>query len=182
MRHVSVTVIGKDRPGIIAAVTGAFFKRNCNLEDISMTVLEGEFAMMMIAGARSAGDRKRLEADMAVLGKKKDLAIVLRPVNRTLKRGQKHASGTVPYLVSIFGRDRTGIVYHMSDALARLKLNITDMNSRIMGKGKKAVYALMLEVDVPKRVSAAKLGNSIQRLARKLRVDAQIRPVERIEL
>ena len=43
-----LTVIGQDRPGIISQVTGCLFQTGCNLEDVSMTILEGQFAMILI--------------------------------------------------------------------------------------------------------------------------------------
>ena len=43
-----VTVIGKDKPGIIAAVSGLLAKHNINIEDISQTVLHGNFTMVML--------------------------------------------------------------------------------------------------------------------------------------
>ena len=47
MKRILLTISGKDKPGIIAKVTGILFARGCNLEDVSMTLLEGQFAMMM---------------------------------------------------------------------------------------------------------------------------------------
>ena len=47
MKRILITVSGKDKPGIIAKVTGLLYARGCNLEDVSMTLLEGQFAMMM---------------------------------------------------------------------------------------------------------------------------------------
>ena len=43
-----VTVIGKDKPGIIAAVSGLLARHGINIEDISQTVLHGNFTMVML--------------------------------------------------------------------------------------------------------------------------------------
>lgn len=43
-----LTVLGYDRVGIIAAVSGILAKFNVNIMDISQTVLQGFFAMIMI--------------------------------------------------------------------------------------------------------------------------------------
>ena len=51
-----VTVIGKDKPGIIAAVSGMLAGHNINIEDISQTVLQGNFTMIMLVSL----DRSRL--------------------------------------------------------------------------------------------------------------------------
>ena len=43
-----VTVVGKDRVGIIAGVCTALAKYNVNVLDISQTVMQGYFTMMMV--------------------------------------------------------------------------------------------------------------------------------------
>lgn len=47
MRAV-VTVVGKDKPGIIAAVSGTFAKRSVNILDITQTIMQGFFTMIML--------------------------------------------------------------------------------------------------------------------------------------
>ena len=43
-----ITVIGEDKPGIIAAVSTMLAKNSINIEDISQTVLQGNFTMIML--------------------------------------------------------------------------------------------------------------------------------------
>ena len=43
-----VTVIGKDKSGIIAKVSGALAEKGVNIEDISQTVLQDKFTMIML--------------------------------------------------------------------------------------------------------------------------------------
>ena len=43
-----VTVIGKDRVGIIAKVSNALAKNRVNIMDISQTILQDYFAMIML--------------------------------------------------------------------------------------------------------------------------------------
>ena len=52
MSLLAVTVIGHDRPGIIADVTGRLADLGINLEDSTMTLLRGHFAMTLVC----AGD------------------------------------------------------------------------------------------------------------------------------
>ena len=48
MKKAIVTVVGKDTVGIIYSVTGVLSKNNVNILDISQTILDGMFTMMMI--------------------------------------------------------------------------------------------------------------------------------------
>lgn len=42
-----LTVFGQDKPGIIAKVSGALAEKNVNIEDISQTIMSGNFTMLM---------------------------------------------------------------------------------------------------------------------------------------
>ena len=43
-----VTVVGKDKSGIIAEVSTILAKNNVNIEDISQTIVSGNFTMIML--------------------------------------------------------------------------------------------------------------------------------------
>lgn len=43
-----VSVIGKDKSGIIAKVSAALAEREVNIEDISQTIVQGNFTMIMV--------------------------------------------------------------------------------------------------------------------------------------
>ncbi|MDI9619306.1 MAG: ACT domain-containing protein [Candidatus Nezhaarchaeota archaeon] len=51
---IVVTVIGVDKPGIVAGITSVLASLNVNIEDISQTVLRGFFAMIMVADISKA--------------------------------------------------------------------------------------------------------------------------------
>ena len=176
-RLAALTITGKDRPGIIANLTGAIYQAGGNLEDASMTILEGEFAMIVIASLSGSG-LKQLIVKLNRLSAASDLTISIKQIQRKLKRGERHQPGTSPYLVSVFGKDRAGIVYHVARALAGRGINITDLNSRITGEGAKAGYALILEADFPAApVRAKSVIGMLQRLARQLHVTIAAAPM-----
>lgn len=49
-----ITVLGSDRPGIVAAVAGALSERSANILDISQTILQGIFTMTMLVDLEQA--------------------------------------------------------------------------------------------------------------------------------
>ena len=49
-----VTVIGRDKPGIIAKVSAVLADNNVNIEDISQTIMQGNFTMIMQCGLENA--------------------------------------------------------------------------------------------------------------------------------
>jgi ACT domain-containing protein len=64
-----ITVVGADKVGIIAAVSAFLAERNINIEDISQTILSGNFVMMMMADlSGSSLPLEKVKADLAALG------------------------------------------------------------------------------------------------------------------
>ncbi|MCL2847442.1 MAG: ACT domain-containing protein [Firmicutes bacterium] len=64
-----VTVIGKDKTGIIASVTGELHKLGANVEDISQTILQEYFVMTMLVSCRSV-EFEKLSNALSELAKK----------------------------------------------------------------------------------------------------------------
>ena len=74
-----VTVVGKDRVGIIAAVCTDLAAFNVNVLDISQTVMQGYFTMMMVVDvSKSPYPVAELAQKMEQRGKEMDLSIRLQ--------------------------------------------------------------------------------------------------------
>ena len=56
MKKAIITVVGKDRVGIIAKVCTYLAEKSINILDISQTILQGYFNMMMIVDINNASD------------------------------------------------------------------------------------------------------------------------------
>ncbi len=54
MKKIIISVLGHDRPGIIAAVSEVLFRNGCNMEDVSQSILQTEFAGVFIASRPDA--------------------------------------------------------------------------------------------------------------------------------
>ena len=71
-----VTVIGKDKVGIIAAVCIKLAEMNVNVLDISLTILDGKFTMVMAVDAANANvGFEELAAQLRELGEGMELSI-----------------------------------------------------------------------------------------------------------
>ncbi|MDL2307234.1 ACT domain-containing protein [Desulfovibrio sp. OttesenSCG-928-C06] len=49
-----ITVLGNDRPGIVAGVAAALYNLNVNILDISQTIMDGYFTMTMLVDMEKA--------------------------------------------------------------------------------------------------------------------------------
>ena len=75
-RNAIVTVIGKDKVGIIAAVCIKLAEMNVNVLDISQTILDGKFTMVMAVDAANANvGFEELAAQLRELGEGMELSI-----------------------------------------------------------------------------------------------------------
>jgi len=168
----AITVIGHDRPGIIAEATGALSRLGLNLEDSTMTLLRGHFTMVLLCeGDVSA---RRIEDVLEFLAADGTLSVSAREVPQE-QAGEPVAT---PYVVTVHGADRPGIVSAVASRLADVGGNITDLNSRLAS----GLYILGAEVDLPAGTDVKALEESLRRTAEELGVGATLRPVESDDL
>ena len=72
-----ITVLGSDRPGIVAAVAGALSERSANILDISQTILQGIFTMTMLVDLAQA-DFSELKARLDQLSETLGVQIMMQ--------------------------------------------------------------------------------------------------------
>ena len=83
-----------------------------------------------------------------------------------------------PYIVSVYGSDHPGIVHRIATVLADASVNITDVNTRIIGEDEEPVYAMLLEVTLPRSLDPKELDSRLQAMATELGVDASLHPAD----
>jgi glycine cleavage system transcriptional repressor len=143
--QLAVSAIGADRPGIVAAVTKVLVDRGCNLEDASMSILRGHFAMMLVVAAPGAAEPEHLEQEISEATAAFGLVVVVRAIDE----GSVPSADGEEWTVSVYGADRPGIVHRVSAALAVAGANITDLTTRVIGEEQRPVYAMFLDVTAP---------------------------------
>jgi glycine cleavage system transcriptional repressor len=168
----AITVLGHDRPGIIAEATSALGELGLNLEDSTMTLLRGHFAMMLVC--RGDADEQRVESALAPLTEAGDLDVVVRVVPEGMPAGPVGAT----YVLTVHGADRTGIVSSVLARVAEVGGNVTDLTTRLVGD----LYLLVAEVDVPQGVDVTALEAALHVTAADLGVEATLRPMESDDL
>lgn len=173
---MALTAIGRDCPGIVAAVSRVLFEHGCNIEDSSMTILRGEFAMILVVQTGPNTDISKLQVTLNEVEKEFRLLLSFRQLPEEPSQKSPESSG-VGFIVSVYGADKPGIVFRVTKALADCKANITDVTTRIVGQ-ETLVYIMLLEVEVPQDQSPASLERLLQGLAHELSIDITVRPLE----
>jgi glycine cleavage system transcriptional repressor len=168
VNELAITVVGQDRTGIVADVSGILAGLGLNLTDSTMTLLRGHFAMMLICVGEPGADEVQ-RALQPVTGDG-DLIVTVRPVP---PEPTPTVPGT-PFTLLVHGADRLGIVATLTRVLADAGGNITDLTTRLSGM----LYLLSAEVDLPSTVDVDELMAELDEVAERLGVDVTLRTAE----
>lgn len=168
----AITVLGHDRPGIIAQTTAILGSLGLNLEDSTMTLLRGRFAMVLISEGEA--DTATVEAALAPLTAGGDLTVTVRE----LPDDQQTPRATTSWVLTVHGGDRPGIVSSVVAQVAAVGGNITDLTTRLAGE----LYLLVAEVELPVDVDVDAVRAALNATADGLGVGATLSPVEADEL
>jgi glycine cleavage system transcriptional repressor len=164
MASLALAAIGRDRPGIVAAVAKVLFELGCNVEDSSMTLLRGNFAMQLVIACPD---------EMSPLAVAEALRATGEELGLTFSVLEVDDEATVPqptHVLTVYGADKPGILYRTCDALLAVGANITDLDSRLVG-AQDTLYAVLLELEIPASVDIASLEAQLRALATEVGVD-----------
>ena len=160
---VVVTAVGRDGPGIVAALAKVVLELGGNLDDATMTRLHGAFAAMVAArlpAGVTEGDVRDALAPMAA----RALTVTVQAVS------DAHSEMPPDTLLTVYGADKPGIVYGVAAALASAGVNITDMDTRLTGAPDAPVYVMLLEA----AAGGADLTGDLEALKASLGVDITV--------
>ena len=171
MTSLAITVVGHDRPGIIAQAAEVLSQCGMNLEDSSMTLLRGHFAMTLICAGEA--DAARIEAALQPMVNGL-LDVTVREVPDEPDLAPLGSS----YLLTVHGADRLGIVARLAGVIAEAGGNITDLSTRLSG----TLYVLLAEVDLPRSADVYALQTRLVDVSAELDVDTTMRLLENDQL
>jgi glycine cleavage system transcriptional repressor len=174
MSRFAVSIVGPDRPGIVAAVTGVFAEHGCNLQDCSMTVLNDHLAMTLIVQAPVDLHADALEGALAGTSQAMHLTAIVRAVADDVPGSPAGES----YSMAVYGSDHPGIVHAITRLLASESVNIDDLSTRVVGGADRPVYVMALELTLPRTCDPEALGARLEALASELDVTCSLHRAE----
>jgi glycine cleavage system transcriptional repressor len=142
MSHFAVSAIGRDRPGIVAAISRVLLDLKGNVEDSQMSILRGHFAVMLVVALPEGAERAELERRLDAVREQLGLeAIVVSELDELEPAGPRPT-----HVLSVYGADHPGIVHAVSAALAERRISITDLETRLTGDPGSPLYVMLMEV------------------------------------
>ncbi|MEO1766176.1 glycine cleavage system protein R [Thiobacter aerophilum] len=121
--YLVITAAGDDKVGLVEAFSAKITETGCNIEDSRMTVLGGQFAiLMLVSGPWNA--LSKLESQLDGLGRQLGLTITHK---RTRERERRQP--TLPYHVEVVALDHPGIVHKLARFFAGHGINIEELST-----------------------------------------------------
>ncbi len=177
-RPLAVSVVGRDRPGIVAALADAMLAHRANVEDSRMTILRGHLAMTLIVAVPEEVDTQALHDDLEAVRAR--LGLESLSVTEVDALEPDVASSEATHIVSVYGVDHPGIVRAVATALSEGGFNITDLATRLAGEdGPDPLYAMAIEVAAPVDAAPDALDRALAAVAEAEGVEISSRPLER---
>lgn len=143
--QTAISIFGRDRPGIIASLTKSLASKGANIEDASMTLLQGYFAMILVATFEDVSldeIEEFLKSNADLDGFSISMAGVLKPESESEKF---HKAARYVFHLSV--ADTPGIVSSVTQVLGVHGANVVDCATR--KNNDTGVFTMILDVDVP---------------------------------
>ncbi len=170
--YLVISALGHDRPGIIEHLTRHIVANRCNIHDTRMTVLGGEFALLMLAsGAEDA--LASLESGLPKVAGELSLTTMTRRTNA--RQGSTEAR---PYRVEVVALDHPGIVHEIARFFSTHKINIEEMDTATYAAAHTGspMFSLELTINVPADISFRNLREDFLDFCDERNLDATIEP------
>jgi glycine cleavage system regulatory protein len=169
-----MTVIGKDRHGLVDSLAGIVADRGGNWLESRMSRLGGQFAGILrveIPAEKEAAllrDLKQLETE--------GLTIVVQS-----DRPQAEESDQALTCLEILGQDRPGIIHQISHALAAHRVNVEELHTECSSAAMsgETLFKAEAKLKIPSSCRLSELKHELEQIAEDLIVDVTLKEMTR---
>ena len=133
-----LTLVGQDKPGIVAKITTALFDVGAQLGEASMMRLGGNFTIMLMV--KSELSIEQLNQSIEQVVKELNLSSSFQAIEARL-----HQHEIPDTRITVYGADRPGIVAKATTHLLEAGFNIMDLESDVAGDEAEPIYIMHME-------------------------------------
>jgi glycine cleavage system transcriptional repressor len=169
-KNLVISALGNDKPGIVNELSKAVLDQGGNITESRMTVLGGEFAMMlMVTGTQECIDN--IVSKLEETGKNLNLTLIAKET-----QAQESDQKRLPYQITVVSMDHPGIVHNISDFLSSRNLNIEeiDTNTYPAAHTGTPMFSLDMIISVPADNSVRELRDEFITFCDDLNLDASL--------
>lgn len=172
--YLVISALGEDRPGIVNRLSKVLLDQGCNIEDSRMTVLGGEFAIMLLVEGKW-NTLAKVENVLPELERQLGMTIIA-------KRTGERATGKnlLPYGVDVVAMDHPGIVNNLAEFFAERNINIEDMSTSSYAAAHTGtpMFSVRMTVGIPSDIHIAGLREEFMDYCDDLNLDAVLEPLK----
>jgi glycine cleavage system transcriptional repressor len=172
MKKFIISVIGKDRPGIIATIAKVLFDHDLNIEDVSQTMLQNQFSGIFIASGPDTISLNELKDSLRNRSVDFDLHCYIGDMGSNAVEWTTCACD--PFVITTRGPDRKGLVAQIAAVLASFNVNVTQLQAVFRGGEDPGNNVMIYEVDIPSDVDLGKLRTALTQKADALELEINL--------
>ena len=167
-----ITALGGDRPGLVADLTEAITQQQCSICESRMSLLGGEFAIIMLIEGQWNNIAK---LEQTLPGLQESLNLTLQ-IKHTEQRSNK--ADAIPYSVEVLAQDNPGIVHKVTDFFCNRKINIHDLQTDSFNAAHTGtkMFALTMTIEIPTSMHIPDLREDFLEFSDELNLDSIIEP------
>lgn len=169
-----ITAIGADRPGIVDDLSRILLDENLNIEDSRMSVLGGEFAIILLVSGNSQAIQQ-VQQQQQSLEQALQLNLLIKPT-----AGRVVADNIVAYEIKVNGMDHPGIVNRLARFLSQHSINIEDLETESYPAAHTGtpMFSVEMTVDIPAHLATDSLKADFLELCDELNLDVHFAPID----
>lgn len=157
--HLVISVMARDRVGIIADVATVIKRLDGNLEDMSQTVLCGHFTMILVAAFPDSVTPETLRAALAEASANEPFEVGIRRMTHVPSAaGGGTSADERKYVLTAVGPDQIGLVAGVTEYLRQKDINVEDLATRVDA----GQYTMILLLNLPPAIDVRRLKHSLQ--------------------
>ncbi|SLM28577.1 conserved hypothetical protein [Desulfamplus magnetovallimortis] len=178
MDKLIITVLGKDKPGIVASVAKSLYQMDCNIQNVNQMILQNEFAGFFVIDHPPELDMEKITSRLTkdLEGKKLQVYIdeLASPANG-LSNGYEIDSGSEEtFLITTIGPDQKGLVAKFTEIIAEFNVNITNLKAVFKGGDEPSANIMNYQVAILPDTDQAGLFKRLRAKAAELGLDISI--------
>jgi glycine cleavage system regulatory protein len=165
-KQLVMTVIGKDRTGLVESLSGLIADHQGNWLDSRMCRLGGEFAGILRIQVPKENESDLIQALRALHSG--GLTVIVRPDEAVVAAGPAKSAS-----LTVMGHDRPGIVYQISTALAKQNINVEELESECYSAPMSGdmTFKATARLQIPESCAMADLQKELESIGSELMVD-----------
>lgn len=169
-KSLVISALGNDKSGIVNELSKAILDQGGNITESRMTVLGGEFVMMLLI----KGNQKCIDNILSKLektGENLNLTLIAKETET-----QESALKRLPYQITVVSMDHPGIVHNISDFLSSHGLNIEEIDTKTYPAAHTGtpMFSLEMTISIPVDSSVRSLRDEFITFCDDLNLDVSL--------